>query len=204
MLRSTPPLPSISVPALMVMDCAAQRAADASSPANTGKPGFMESLLIPIARRLRSPRERFHDGSAANADAGVEQSVEEIVKHRVDHLLGQRRLVGEAKTRRKLLVDLEADRVRQRTPRAVTLVGELDGRLQHHAAGAVDVKLATGKPAQIRRIGGVEQQERRLTALRVQVEQHPPRLVLQPEFESGLARDVLDEFRVELEQQQLV
>ena len=113
-------------------------------------------------------------------------------------------LLGKPEGRRQLFINLQADRIGQRPPAAVALVGELDGRLQHRAAGSVHIKLAARKPPQVGGIGGVEQQQGRLPGLRVEVQQHPPRLFLEAKLEPGLPRNVLDELAVEFEQQQFM
>src|SRR5689334_2532562 len=91
-LRCTPPFPSISVPAFRVTNCARQSIADASRPAN--KYSFTVGSLIPVPLRLGAPGQRLDHRSAAYADAGIEQSVQKIVEHRVHHLLGDRSLIG--------------------------------------------------------------------------------------------------------------
>ena len=88
-------------------------------------------------------------------------------------------LVRQAEAGGQLLVDLQADRVRQRMAGTVALVGELDRRLQHRAARAIHIELAARKPAEVGRIGGIEQQQRRLAALRVQIQHHAARLFLE-------------------------
>ncbi len=60
------------------------------------------------------------------------------------------------------------------------------------------------KPAEVGGIGGVEQQQRGLAALGVKVQQHAPRFFFEAKLEAGLARNVLDELAVELEQQQFM
>jgi hypothetical protein len=94
--------------------------------------------------------------------------------------------------------------MRQRASCAVALVCKLDGRLQHCATGAIHVELAARKPAEVGGIGRVKQQQRRLAAFRVQIEDHAPVLFFEAKFKSRLPRDVLDELAIELEQQQFV
>ena len=54
------------------------------------------------------------------------------------------------------------------------------------------------------RIGRVEQQQRRLPAFGVQVQDDAARLIVEAKFETGLARDVLQKLGVEFEEEKFV
>ena len=119
-------------------------------------------------------------------------------------MLRHRRFIGEPERYGKFLIDLQPDSIRQRATAPVMLVGDLDGRLQNGPRNSVHVKLAAGEPPQIGRIGRIEQQQRSLTVFRRQFQQHAPLLIFEFEFEARLARDVLDELRVQFQHQQFV
>ncbi len=69
--------------------------------------------LILRSNRFRASRQRLNRGSTANAHAGLQQSIQQIEEHRVDHLLRYRLFTRHAKAARQFFSDLQAHRVRQ-------------------------------------------------------------------------------------------
>src|SRR5215469_9709584 len=120
------------------------------------------AMSVPVGRGFGAPGQRLYDTRAAYAHSRVQQRIQETIEHRVDGLLGDRSLIGEPKGYGQLLVDLKANGVRQGAPTAVALIGQQNRGLQNGAAGAVHVELTPRKPAQVARVRGVEQQQRRL------------------------------------------
>ena len=112
--------------------------------------------------------------------------------------MGSRKLAGSS------LLICKADGMRQGAAFRIALIGQLNRRLQHASAESVDIKLAAREPMDIRRVRGVEQQQRRLPAFGIQVDDHALRLIVQAKFEAGLARDVFQKLGVEFQKKKFI
>ena len=87
----------------------------------------------------------------------------------------------------------------ERTAGTIPLVCNADGRLQYRTRLSVDIELAAGEPAEVSRIGGIEQQERSLAIGCQKIQTQSALIVFDLEFKTGLLGDVRDKVGVELE-----
>ena len=88
--------------------------------------------------------------------------------------------------------------------RTITLICQLDRGLEHGTALPIHIELAAREPAHVGRIRRVEQQQGRLPAFHIEVQQQPAGFLFEAEFEASLTRDILHELEVELEEHQLM
>ena len=113
--------------------------------------------LVPCAKSLGAPSQRLYGRSATNPNADVQQRIQQIKKHGVNHLLRNRLFPRQPERGRQFLGDLQPDRIRQHIPRPVFQIRHRNRRLQDSPAMPVHVKLAARKPPEISGIGGIEQ-----------------------------------------------
>src|ERR1035437_10192378 len=118
--------------------------------------------LIPRTYGFRAPRQRLDRTRAANRDPVLHQRVQKIQEQVIEHLLGQRLVAGQPEGSGEFLADGEPHGVKLRLAAAIALIGQRHRRLHDASRAPVHVELAAREPAQVGRIGGIEEQQRAL------------------------------------------